>query len=56
MLTVQVPDEEALGPVFDRLRDERISVHELSLHLPSLDEVFMTLTGRTTDATEEAAA
>ncbi len=24
-----------------------ISVHELSLHLPSLDEVFLTLTGRT---------
>ena len=36
-------------------------MHEFSLHLPTLDEVFLTLTGRTasdddtTDPTEEAA-
>jgi hypothetical protein len=28
-------------------------VHELSLHLPSLDEVFLTLTGKATDETTE---
>jgi oleandomycin transport system ATP-binding protein len=48
-LTVPVPDEGAFGAVYDRLRAEQIAVNELSLHLPSLDEVFMTLTGHTTD-------
>ena len=31
--------------VVSRLRAAGISVEELSLHLPSLDEVFFTLTG-----------
>jgi len=31
-------------------------VTELSLHLPSLDEVFLTLTGRTTVDEKEVAA
>jgi oleandomycin transport system ATP-binding protein len=35
-----------------RLADAGIAVTELSLHLPSLDEVFFSLTGRPT-ATEE---
>ncbi len=56
VLTVPVSDENALGAVFDRLRGENISVHELSLHLPSLDEVFLTLTGRKTEDSEENAA
>ena len=56
VLTVPVSDEGALGAVFDRLRAENISVHELSLHLPSLDEVFLTLTGRKTEGSEENAA
>ena len=44
-LTVAVDDEGALAATVGRLADEGISVTELSLHLPSLDEVFMTLTG-----------
>jgi len=44
-LTVAVNDEGALGATVGRLSDEGISVTELSLHLPSLDEVFLTLTG-----------
>ena len=56
VLTVPVSDEGALGAVFDRLRAENISVHGLSLHLPSLDEVFLTPTGRKTEGSEENAA
>ena len=41
------------GRAVYRLTDAGIAVTELSLHLPSLDEVFFTLTGRT--ATEAAA-
>jgi oleandomycin transport system ATP-binding protein len=57
-LSVAVPGEEAFAPTVARLAAEGIAVHELSLHLPSLDEVFLTLTGRTatTDITEESAA
>jgi oleandomycin transport system ATP-binding protein len=57
-LSVPVPDDEALPRVVQRLGAAGIRVTELSLHLPSLDEVFMTLTGRraTTDGTEEVAA
>ena len=53
-----VRSEPSLGPVIGRLREEHIPVSELSLHLPSLDEVFLTLTGRTAgddETTEEAA-
>jgi oleandomycin transport system ATP-binding protein len=57
-LSVAVPGEDAFAPTVARLAAEGIAVHELSLHLPSLDEVFLTLTGRTatTDITEESAA
>jgi oleandomycin transport system ATP-binding protein len=55
-LTVPVSDEGALGAVLGRLHAENISVHELSLHLPSLDEVFLTLTGRKTEDSKENAA
>ena len=41
-----------LPDVVSRLRAAGISVEELSLHLPSLDEVFFTLTG--TRSTGEA--
>ena len=41
----------------DALAADGIGVNELSLHLPSLDEVFMTLTGHgTTDSKEGEAA
>jgi oleandomycin transport system ATP-binding protein len=46
-LTVPVTDEDVFAYVVGRLAAEGIGVNELSLHLPSLDEVFFTLTGRT---------
>jgi oleandomycin transport system ATP-binding protein len=56
-LSVAVPDDGAFAPIVARLAADGIAVHELSLHLPSLDEVFLTLTGRRTDdTTEENAA
>ena len=54
-LSVPVPGEELLPPVVSALSGAGIAVTELSLHLPSLDEVFMTLTGRTASAEESAA-
>jgi oleandomycin transport system ATP-binding protein len=61
-VTVAVDDEGALAATVGRLSAEGIAVTELSLHLPTLDEVFLTLTGeRVTDEasddndTEEAA-
>ena len=52
-LTVPVTDEDVFAHVVGRLAAEGIGVNELSLHLPSLDEVFMTLTGHgTTDSTD----
>jgi oleandomycin transport system ATP-binding protein len=44
-VTVQVSGDEVLPDVVARLRAAGITVDELSLHLPSLDEVFFTLTG-----------
>ena len=55
VLAVPVTDgDQALATTVARLHAAGIAVTELSLHLPSLDEVFFTLTGRT--ATSEAAA
>ncbi len=54
-LSVPVPGEESLPAVVSALADAAIAVTELSLHLPSLDEVFMTLTGRTATDEESAA-
>ncbi len=55
-LAVPVSGDEAMTAVVARLATEGIGVTELSLHLPSLDEVFFTLTGHTTatDAQEIA--
>jgi len=47
VLAVPVSDDSALTATVSRLASVGISVTELSLHLPSLDEVFFTLTGRT---------
>ena len=55
-LTVPVDSETALGETVNALAREQISVTELSLHLPSLDEVFFSLTGRPTEPTQEEAA
>ena len=45
--SVPVSDESALTNVVAQLASEKISVAELSLRLPSLDEVFYSLTGTT---------
>ncbi|HEX3958416.1 MAG TPA: ATP-binding cassette domain-containing protein [Trebonia sp.] len=44
-VTIQVESDDVLPDVVARLRAAGIAVDELSLHLPSLDEVFFTLTG-----------
>jgi oleandomycin transport system ATP-binding protein len=48
-ITVPVDGELALAATVAALTAEGIAVTELSLHLPSLDEVFMTLTGQHID-------
>jgi len=55
VLTVPVADESAMPQVVARLAADGIAVAELSLHFPSLDEVFFTLIGRTAAETEEVA-
>jgi oleandomycin transport system ATP-binding protein len=45
-LAVPVKDDAALALAVRELTAQGIGVTELSLHLPSLDEVFFTLTGR----------
>jgi len=47
LLAVPVADETALTNVVAALAAEKIVVSELSLRLPSLDEVFYSLTGTT---------
>jgi oleandomycin transport system ATP-binding protein len=54
MLSVPVEGDDALGHAVQRLGAAGIAVIELSLHLPSLDEVFFTLTGHHTDNQEAA--
>ncbi len=57
-LTVKVDGDDILPIAVSRLHNAGIRVEELSLHLPSLDEVFFTLTGtrtHTENNTEEAA-
>ena len=44
-VTIGVEGDDVLPDVVARLRAAGITVDELSLHLPSLDEVFFTLTG-----------
>ena len=56
-LSVPVTDDNALPSVVAALHAAGIAVTELSLHLPTLDEVFFTLTGRPdTTSDEETAA
>jgi oleandomycin transport system ATP-binding protein len=44
-VTIRVDSDDVLPDVVARLRAAGIAVDEFSLHLPSLDEVFFTLTG-----------
>jgi oleandomycin transport system ATP-binding protein len=49
MVSVPVLGDDALTTVVGRLAAEKIAVTELALRLPSLDEVFYSLTGHTED-------
>ncbi|MEU4746884.1 daunorubicin/doxorubicin resistance ABC transporter ATP-binding protein DrrA, partial [Actinosynnema sp. NPDC023658] len=49
VVTVPVDGDAAFTEVVRRLDQRQISVTELSLRLPSLDEVFFTLTGKHTE-------
>jgi oleandomycin transport system ATP-binding protein len=55
-VTIQVDGDEVLPDIVARLRAAGLAVDEFSLHLPSLDEVFFTLTGTRTQDNEEVAA
>ena len=59
-ITAPVADPQVLPAVVRRLDDAGIAIAELSLRLPSLDEVFLTLTGHRAEPTrtddEEGAA
>jgi ABC-2 type transport system ATP-binding protein len=55
-LTLQVPGDSgvtALRELLARLDEWSIEVAELSVHTPDLDDVFLTLTGRTDDTQKE---
>ena len=56
--TARVDDDSLLPELVRRVSGAGIAVHELSLYLPTLDEVFLTLTGRRSDngTDEEVAA
>jgi oleandomycin transport system ATP-binding protein len=59
LITAPVTDPGALARLVRRLDDSGLTVAELSLRTPSLDEVFLTLTGHpaeTTDQLEEVSA
>jgi oleandomycin transport system ATP-binding protein len=54
-VTIRVDGDDVLPDVVARLRAAGIAAEEFSLHLPSLDEVFFTLTGtRSGDDTRKA--
>jgi oleandomycin transport system ATP-binding protein len=53
-VSVPVSGDEVLAEAVSRLGDAGIALTELSLHLPSLDEVFFTLTGRSAAEPEAA--
>jgi oleandomycin transport system ATP-binding protein len=52
VINAPVADPGALATLVRRLDDKGLIVAELSLHSPSLDEVFLSLTGRPTDFEE----
>jgi oleandomycin transport system ATP-binding protein len=58
LVTVRIDDRSALGRAVRRLDEEGIAVDDLSLRRPSLDEVFLAVTGHLADrdgSAEEAA-
>jgi len=55
-VTAPVSDERLMPAVVRRLDDEGIGVAELTLRGSSLDEVFLSLTGRRTEDAEGSVA
>ncbi len=55
-LVVPALEPALLRHVADRLDDAGIPVAEIGLRLPSLDDVFLTLTGQTADSGSQEAA
>jgi oleandomycin transport system ATP-binding protein len=53
-LSVPVTDPDLLTAAVRELAEVGITVAELTMRLPSLDEVFLTLTGHTADGEDEA--
>lgn len=54
-LTLPVADDAVLPALTARLHEDGVGLDEFSLHLPSLDEVFLTLTGRPTGSADTPA-
>jgi oleandomycin transport system ATP-binding protein len=50
VVSVSIQDRSALGQAVRRLDDEGIAIDDLSLRRPSLDEVFLAVTGRLAEA------
>jgi oleandomycin transport system ATP-binding protein len=55
-MTVPIHSGSAFGDTVNLLTREQIVLTEMSLHLPSLDEVFFSLTGKPTETSLEEAA
>jgi oleandomycin transport system ATP-binding protein len=53
MVTVRINDRSALGQAVRRLDDQGIAVDDLSLRRPSLDEVFLAVTGHVAEEETE---
>jgi ABC-2 type transport system ATP-binding protein len=52
-LSIPVKDgSKSLMAIVQALNDDKLSVNELSLHRPSLDDVFLSLTGKKTESEE----
>jgi len=53
LVTVRINDRSALGQAVRRLDDEGIAIEDLSLRRPSLDEVFLAVTGHVAEEETE---
>src|SRR6266508_886432 len=53
LVTVRINDRSALGQAVRRLDDEGIAIEDLSLRRPSLDEVFLAVTGHVAEEEPE---
>jgi oleandomycin transport system ATP-binding protein len=49
LVMVRIDDRDAIGQAFRRLDEADIAVDDLSLRRPSLDEVFLAVTGHVAD-------